>query len=133
MYISQVTNEFQTLKKKSDDLLRVLKEKEFKAVMVNVSSPLDPTIRFRDLKSVTLHLFHCSFSVQYVYTALASLVMILSDDKCRVMDSKMRPLWLVFHNQDWLGESIFQIFKNGDGIYILVYIYFIYIYIYIYI
>ena len=42
---------------------------------------------------------------------------LFSDDKCKVMDSKMRPLWLVFHNQDWLGESIFQIFKNGDGIY----------------
>lgn len=31
------------------------------------------------------------------------------------MDSKMRPLWLVFHNQDMLGESILHIFKNGDG------------------
>lgn len=67
-----MTNEFQTLKKKSDDLLRVLKEKEFKAVMVNVSSPLDPTIRFRDLKSVTLHLFYSSFLYAVcVYTALA--------------------------------------------------------------
>ena len=38
-----------------------------------------------------------------------------SDDKCKVMDSKMRPLWLDFHNQDILGENILQIFKNGDG------------------
>lgn len=43
-----------------------------------------------------------------------------SDDKCRVMDSKMRPLWLVFHNQDILGESIFHIFKNGDGMIIMI-------------
>ena len=40
---------------------------------------------------------------------------LFSDDKCKVMDSKMRPLWLVFHNQDMLGDNIFHIFKNGDG------------------
>lgn len=50
--VSQVTNEFQTQKKKSDELLRVLREKDFKSVMENVSSPLDPTLRFRVLKSV---------------------------------------------------------------------------------
>ena len=33
------------------------------------------------------------------------------------MDSKMRPLWLVFQNQDSLGEDILQIFKSGDGMY----------------
>lgn len=33
-------------------MLRVLKRKDFKAVMENVSSPLDPTLRFRRLKSV---------------------------------------------------------------------------------
>lgn len=27
----------------------------------------------------------------------------------------MRPLWLVFQNQDSLGGDILQIFKNGDG------------------
>ena len=31
------------------------------------------------------------------------------------MDSKMRPLWLVFQNQDGLGDDVLQIFKNGDG------------------
>ena len=45
-----MTNEFQTQKKKSDELLRVLKEKDFKAVMENVSSPLDPALRFKVLK-----------------------------------------------------------------------------------
>jgi len=33
------------------------------------------------------------------------------------MDSKMRPLWLVFQNEDSLGDNILQIFKNGDGMY----------------
>lgn len=36
-------------------------------------------------------------------------------DKCKVMDSKMRPLWVVFQNQDSLGDDVLQIFKNGDG------------------
>ncbi len=27
----------------------------------------------------------------------------------------MRPIWLVFQNQDTLGADILQIFKNGDG------------------
>jgi len=38
-------------------------------------------------------------------------------EKCKVMDSKMRPLWLVFQNEDSLGDNILQIFKNGDGMY----------------
>lgn len=38
-----------------------------------------------------------------------------SVEKCKVMDSKMKPLWLVFENQDAMGDGIFQIFKNGDG------------------
>ncbi|KAK4875877.1 hypothetical protein RN001_012299 [Aquatica leii] len=40
----------------------------------------------------------------------------LKIDKCRVMDSKMRPLWIVFENSDVLGEDIYIIFKNGDDL-----------------
>jgi len=31
------------------------------------------------------------------------------------MDSKMRPLYLVFENLDELGDFVRIIFKNGDG------------------
>ena len=31
------------------------------------------------------------------------------------MNSKMRPLWLVFNDQDAVGQKISMIFKNGDG------------------
>ena len=31
------------------------------------------------------------------------------------MDSKMKPLWLVFENADKDGKDIYQIFKHGDG------------------
>lgn len=37
-------------------------------------------------------------------------------DKCKVMDSKMRPLWVVFENDDPYGDDIYVIFKNGDDL-----------------
>lgn len=37
-------------------------------------------------------------------------------DKCRVMDSKMRPLYVVMENYDPLGEDVYVIFKNGDDL-----------------
>lgn len=32
------------------------------------------------------------------------------------MDSKMRPLWIVFGNADLYGEDVSIIFKNGDDL-----------------
>ena len=40
----------------------------------------------------------------------------LNPSKCKFMDSKMKPLWLVFNNQEELGASVYQIFKNGDDL-----------------
>ncbi|XP_050432835.1 phosphatidylinositol 4,5-bisphosphate 3-kinase catalytic subunit delta isoform [Adelges cooleyi] len=37
-------------------------------------------------------------------------------EKCRVMDSKMKPLWIVFENDDAHGDDIYVIFKNGDDL-----------------
>lgn len=31
------------------------------------------------------------------------------------MDSKMKPLWLVYNNKLLLGDTLGIIFKNGDG------------------
>ncbi len=31
------------------------------------------------------------------------------------MDSKMRPIWIVFQNEDSNGDNVAEIFKNGDG------------------
>lgn len=36
-------------------------------------------------------------------------------EKCKFMDSKMKPLWLVFSNDDFGVEDTSIIFKNGDG------------------
>ena len=32
------------------------------------------------------------------------------------MDSKMKPLWLVFSNDDLGAQDIQLIYKNGDGV-----------------
>ncbi|KAJ8021905.1 Phosphatidylinositol 4,5-bisphosphate 3-kinase catalytic subunit beta isoform [Holothuria leucospilota] len=37
-------------------------------------------------------------------------------EKCRYFSSKMRPLWLVFQNEDPVGDDIKIIFKNGDDL-----------------
>ncbi|XP_013097729.2 phosphatidylinositol 4,5-bisphosphate 3-kinase catalytic subunit beta isoform [Stomoxys calcitrans] len=37
-------------------------------------------------------------------------------EKCKVMDSKMRPLWIVFENADQNCHDIYIIFKNGDDL-----------------
>ena len=44
------------------------------------------------------------------------LVKGIKPEKCKYMDSKMKPLWMVFNNQEELGSSIYQIFKNGDDL-----------------
>ena len=40
----------------------------------------------------------------------------LAVSKCKVMDSKKLPLWLVFKNADPLGSNIYVIFKAGDDL-----------------
>ncbi|KAL7851419.1 hypothetical protein AOLI_G00217750 [Acnodon oligacanthus] len=37
-------------------------------------------------------------------------------EKCRYMDSKMKPLWIVYHNKLLLGDTLGIIFKNGDDL-----------------
>lgn len=40
----------------------------------------------------------------------------VSPDKCKVMDSKMRPLWVVFENADKTSNEVCIIFKTGDDL-----------------
>uniref|UniRef100_T1ISF0 phosphatidylinositol 3-kinase n=1 Tax=Strigamia maritima TaxID=126957 RepID=T1ISF0_STRMM len=57
-------------------------------VLSNLQNPLDPSVRCKQLKV----------------------------RKCKFMDSKMKPLWLVFDNNDMYGENIYFIFKIGDDL-----------------
>ncbi|KAF7404673.1 hypothetical protein HZH66_003579 [Vespula vulgaris] len=65
-----------------------IQEPHCQEALSNVLNPLDPSFRWKHLKI----------------------------EKCRVMDSKMRPLWLVFENADPFGEDIYLILKHGDDL-----------------
>lgn len=56
--------------------------------LINVTSPLNPSFRCKSVKK----------------------------DKCKVMDSKMRPILFQYENVDPNGEDINIIFKNGDDL-----------------
>jgi len=56
--------------------------------------------------------------VEHVISHISYIVFFLfiRIEKCRVMDSKMRPLWLVFENSDPFGEDVYLILKHGDDL-----------------
>lgn len=69
-------------------LMSHLQERAVDEAMADVISPLNPSFRCKSVRA----------------------------DKCKVMDSKMRPLWIVYHNADINGDDINIIFKNGDDL-----------------
>lgn len=40
----------------------------------------------------------------------------IKSEKCKVMDSKKLPLWIVFENADSYGKDFYTIFKSGDDL-----------------
>ena len=40
----------------------------------------------------------------------------LNVPKCKVMNSKKKPLWLAFDNVDSLGDRVMVMFKSGDDL-----------------
>lgn len=88
----QVHLEASKRKDSRDKLVASMREtmskETFRATFRNLCSPLDPC-----------HVFSC-----------------LRPEKCRFMDSKMKPLWLVFENSDSAAEDIAIIFKYGDDL-----------------
>lgn len=99
-HISGLLKQLECLEKlkKSSELVRGKKDKdkakasflEFlkEHVIEDVRSPLDPSFKCQKIRI----------------------------EKCKVMDSKMRPLWIVFENKDTYGDDIYIIFKNGDDL-----------------
>lgn len=69
-------------------LQEFLQEPHCREAVSNILNPLDPSYRWKYVKM----------------------------EKCRVMDSKMRPLWLVFENADPYGDDIYLILKHGDDL-----------------
>ncbi|XP_055620470.1 phosphatidylinositol 4,5-bisphosphate 3-kinase catalytic subunit beta isoform [Toxorhynchites rutilus septentrionalis] len=76
-------------KEKGKSLLtEYLQERTVGEAMSDVISPLNPSFRCKAVRA----------------------------EKCKVMDSKMRPLWIVYQNSDINGDDINMIFKNGDDL-----------------
>ncbi|XP_017118937.1 phosphatidylinositol 4,5-bisphosphate 3-kinase catalytic subunit delta isoform [Drosophila elegans] len=65
-----------------------LRDQRNSGVFQNIQNPLNPS-------------FRCSG---------------VTPDRCKVMDSKMRPLWVVFENADMNSNDVHIIFKNGDDL-----------------
>lgn len=66
----------------------VLKQQAYKKFLTDLYSPLSPLYKMQDLKV----------------------------EKCKFMNSKKRPLWLVWSNADHMGPDIQIIYKNGDDL-----------------
>ncbi|XP_020648813.3 phosphatidylinositol 4,5-bisphosphate 3-kinase catalytic subunit beta isoform [Pogona vitticeps] len=65
-----------------------LKQRAYKEALSDLQSPLNPSVLLSEL---------------YV-------------EKCKYMDSKMKPLWIVYNNKVFAGELVGIIFKNGDDL-----------------
>lgn len=76
----------------------------------------------RDKRSVALQKFFSEAHARNVISDMVSPLhpsfrcKAIRTDKCKVMDSKMRPLWVVFENVDSHGDDVYVIFKNGDDL-----------------
>ncbi|XP_012943910.1 phosphatidylinositol 4,5-bisphosphate 3-kinase catalytic subunit beta isoform [Aplysia californica] len=69
-------------------MTKVLNQKTYKKCLSQLSSPLTPLYKMRELRV----------------------------EKCKFMSSKKRPLWLVWENSDEMGPDIQIIYKNGDDL-----------------
>lgn len=70
--------------------------------------------RLAELKE---QLKRCDFPVKFQLPLNPDLrVRSIVVDKCRVMESKKKPLWLVFENADNEGDEITVMFKAGDDL-----------------
>uniref|UniRef100_A0A8C6ULF0 phosphatidylinositol-4,5-bisphosphate 3-kinase n=1 Tax=Neogobius melanostomus TaxID=47308 RepID=A0A8C6ULF0_9GOBI len=71
-----------------DDLKLCIRQESYMEALSDLLSPLNPSI---------------------ILTQICA-------DKCRFMDSKMKPLWMMYRNPCFQGEMVGIIFKNGDDL-----------------
>ncbi|KAM9317268.1 phosphatidylinositol 4,5-bisphosphate 3-kinase catalytic subunit beta isoform [Gastrophryne carolinensis] len=74
--------------KNKETMHACLKQNAYREVLTDIQSPLNPSI------------------------TLSELVV----EKCKYMDSKMKPLWIVYNNKGFGGDYTGIIFKNGDDL-----------------
>ena len=85
----------------------ILKEQSYAEGFASILSPLNPCLKLNQL------LYVCVCVCKYI--CMYTIIFLRRPEKCKFMDSKMKPLWLVFENADKDGKDVYQIFKHGDG------------------
>ncbi|XP_076360184.1 phosphatidylinositol 4,5-bisphosphate 3-kinase catalytic subunit beta isoform-like isoform X4 [Tachypleus tridentatus] len=96
--------------------------KKFKAVnkLIHVESfkrkETKEKLRFLMQEALTLNCNHDVFIGLHCPLQPVYKVHKLRIEKCRFMDSKMKPLWLVCENSDSFCQDIYMIYKNGDDL-----------------
>nr|XP_042709502.1 phosphatidylinositol 4,5-bisphosphate 3-kinase catalytic subunit beta isoform isoform X2 [Chrysemys picta bellii] len=78
----------QSKAKGKDAMHTCLKQNAYREALSDLQSPLNPSVILSEL---------------YV-------------EKCKYMDSKMKPLWIVYNNKMFGGDLLGIIFKNGDDL-----------------
>uniref|UniRef100_A0A803WFA6 Phosphatidylinositol 4,5-bisphosphate 3-kinase catalytic subunit beta isoform n=1 Tax=Ficedula albicollis TaxID=59894 RepID=A0A803WFA6_FICAL len=78
----------QSKAKGKDAMHTCLKQNAYREALSDLQSPLNPSVILSEL-----HV-----------------------EKCRYMDSKMKPLWIVYNNKMFGGDLVGIIFKNGDDL-----------------
>ncbi|KAF2975370.1 hypothetical protein EK904_003959 [Melospiza melodia maxima] len=78
----------QSKAKGKDAMHTCLKQNAYREALSDLQSPLNPSVILSEL-----HV-----------------------EKCRYMDSKMKPLWIVYNNKMFGGDHVGIIFKNGDDL-----------------
>uniref|UniRef100_A0A1A7YDR8 phosphatidylinositol-4,5-bisphosphate 3-kinase n=1 Tax=Iconisemion striatum TaxID=60296 RepID=A0A1A7YDR8_9TELE len=69
-------------------MMTCLRQSGYSEALSDLTSPLNPSIQLSDINV----------------------------EKCRYMDSKMKPLWIVYNNKLMSGDTLGIIFKNGDDL-----------------
>uniref|UniRef100_A0A3Q2DWA3 phosphatidylinositol-4,5-bisphosphate 3-kinase n=1 Tax=Cyprinodon variegatus TaxID=28743 RepID=A0A3Q2DWA3_CYPVA len=69
-------------------MMTCLRQSGYSEALSDLNSPLDPSVLLSDINV----------------------------EKCRYMDSKMKPLWIVYNNKLLNGDTLGIIFKNGDDL-----------------
>ncbi|GIY91475.1 phosphatidylinositol 4,5-bisphosphate 3-kinase catalytic subunit beta isoform [Caerostris extrusa] len=92
-HLKSASTEASKAKKESKDKLKnyikdIIGKTRFQSNLFGLQNPLDPRFKFGKIKI----------------------------DKCKILDSKMKPLWLAFENTDSNGKDVFLIFKSGDDL-----------------
>nr|WEL12771.1 phosphatidylinositol-4,5-bisphosphate 3-kinase catalytic subunit alpha/beta/delta [Halisarca dujardinii] len=90
--MKQISTTLQKAKEKQDQLKKIMHDQLKNPRLVDI---------FHDLRSPL------DFNLQ---------LMEVDVDKCKSMDSKMKPLWMVYKNADAYGSDVFEIFKQGDDL-----------------